>query len=120
MPLLLIFLACQPDTPALDGYYSETCRLLATPTCLESQDQSCSYTLAFESEADCLDELVGGLGRCAGDAEAAVQALPEYDACLDDLAALDCGTDPVCTPTPAFIAGPCLAIYNAVITACQE
>lgn len=122
MPVSFLFLllACRPDTPALDAYYGGMCRLLTDPVCLESQDGSCSYTLAFESQADCLDELVGGLGRCAGDAEAAVQALPQYDACLEDLSALDCETEPVCTPTPAFIAGPCLNVYNAVITACQE
>lgn len=118
--LLALLCACHPDTPALDAYYGETCGLLTDPVCLESQDGSCSYTLAFDSEAECLDELVGGLGRCAGDAEAAVQALPEYDACVADLAALDCATDPVCTPTPAFIAGPCSTIWAAVIAACKE
>lgn len=123
MPLVfLLLLGCSPPTPALDAYYVETCRLLTEPACLDSQDRSCSYTAAFESEADCLDELVEGLGRCAEAAEAAVQAMgADYDDCLADLAAVECETDPVCeTRTPAFVAGPCSTVWAEIAAACQE
>ena len=112
---------CRQDPPMVRAYYSASCRLLSEPDCLESQDGSCSYTLAYPDQETCADELVDALGRCSDRAEAAVAAVKDdLDDCLRDLDALVCLSEDVCTPTPAMVAGSCSTVYQAILVACQE
>ncbi len=121
LPLLALLAACRDEPPHVAAYYGAVCRLLTEPTCLDSQDGSCSYTLAYPSEAACMDDMLDRVGRrCLDDAEAAVEALgDEYDACLTSLDELVCETDDVCLPSPVFVAGPCARVYEATLT-CSE
>lgn len=121
LPLLALIVACRGDEPPhLAAYYGAVCRILTEPACLESQDGSCSFTLAYPDEETCVQDLLDQLGRrCEDGAEAAVEALgAEYDACLTSIDDLACETADVCDPSPAFVAGPCAAVYKAVSTAC--
>ena len=123
MPVSFLFLslllACRPDTPALDAYTTASCRLLTEPVCLDSQDGSCSYTVSYDSQDDCERVWHRSMRRCKDDVEADLGAL-DVTACLDALDALECSTTPVCDPTPAFAAGPCSAVYDAISIACSE
>lgn len=121
MPVSFLFLllACRPDTPALDAYTTASCRLLTEPECLGSQDESCSYTVSYDSQDDCERIWHRSMRRCREEVEEAFSAL-DVTACLDALDALECSTTPVCDPTPAFAAGPCSAVYDAISIACSE
>lgn len=119
--LLSALLGCRQDPPMVRAYYTASCRLLSAPDCLESQDGSCSYTLAYPDEETCADEMVDALGRCSDAAEEAVATVKaDLDDCLRDLDALDCLSEDVCTPTPAMVAGSCFTVYQAISRACSE
>lgn len=121
--LLLLFAGCRPAAPLLDQYLTASCRLLTEETCLDSQDGSCSYTLAYADVEGCIRDQHRQMGRqCVQDAEAALLGLEPggLELCLDELDDLSCSDEDVCDPSPAFVTGACAPIYAAVETACGD
>lgn len=101
-------------------YYTAVCRLYSEPACVQSMEDSCGFTLSFDSSADCVMFMT-----LFTDAECDLGAvLLEHEddatACIDSMESFDCATEDICGADGEFLdqAGDCAAITAAVEQAC--
>lgn len=125
--LALVLLGCgttgdTDETPSRKSVYTTSlCRLYSEPACVTSQDDSCGFSLSFDTVSDCTLLYNLGWGGCDGLADA-MEGNADVDACITALDALDCATDPICDTNSDFIAGgaPCAAVQVIIDSHCPD
>jgi hypothetical protein len=104
----------------LDAYFEAYCRLYVSP-CSDAMNDSCSFSISFDSVSECETFLRFSVSSCDETLAADLEDHHEtVDTCIDHLQSFDCATEDMCDAEGAWVAGgdACAQIDTLIATHC--
>jgi len=111
-----------PDTTLRDAYFESGCRLYTDADCVANMEDSCVFTISFDTVQECTGFLRLAAANCTGYVDAMNDHSATVQSCIDFLDAFDCGSDPICDEEgdDVFSTGDCGAVSDLIDALCPE
>ena len=112
-----------PDTTLRDAYFEAGCRLYTQAGCVQNMEESCVFTISFDTVEECEGFLRLAAAQCTGYVEAMNDNSAAVQSCIDDIEAFDCtGEEGICDEDGGdiFSRGDCGIVSDLIDALCPE
>lgn len=126
LPSLALSAGCKNDEEKAaelqTDYFEAVCRLYSEPACVQSMEETCGFSISFDSSADCLMFMTLFMDAECELGTVLLENEDDANACIDSIEAFDCATDQMCGAEGEFFdqVGECAAITAAIEQACPD